>query len=59
MSVHDRSNLSSSEKLVYLQQALKGVPAKSTIEGLSRSGDNYEEAIQCLKARYDRPRLIH
>ena len=59
VSVHDRSNLSSSEKLVYLQQALKGGPAKSTIEGLSRSGDNYEEAIQCLKARYDRPRLIH
>lgn len=59
ISVHDRSNLSNSEKLVYLQQALKGGSAKSSIEGLSRTGDNYEEAVQCLKARYDRPRLIH
>jgi hypothetical protein len=59
VSVHDRPSLSDSEKLVYLQQALKGGSAKGTIEGLSRSADNYKEAIACLKARYDRPRLIH
>ena len=47
------------EKLVYLQQAIKGGSAKSAIEGLSRSGDNYDEAIACLKSRYNRPRLIH
>ena len=29
------------------------------IEGLSRSGDHYTEAIECLQCRYDRPRLIH
>lgn len=29
------------------------------VEGLSRSGDNYSEAVDCLKSRYDRPRLIH
>ena len=57
--MHDRSSLSNSEKLVYLQQALKCGSAKSSIEGLSRTGDNYEEAVQCLKARYNRPRLIH
>ena len=59
ISVHDRTTLSDSEKLVYLKQSLKGGSAKQTIEGLSRSGDNYGEAIECLKARYDRPRLIH
>ena len=48
-----------SEKLVYLKQSLKGGSAKQTIEGLSRSGDNYGETIECLKARYDTPRLIH
>ena len=37
ISVHGRSNLSAAEKLVYLQQALKGSPARSTIEGLSRT----------------------
>ena len=59
VSVHDCHSLSNAEKLVYLQQALRGGSAKGAIEGLSRSGDNYEEAIQCLKSRYDRPRLIH
>ena len=59
VSVHDRAHLSDAEKLVYLQQSLKGASAKGTIEGLSRSGDCYTEAIECLKARYNRPRLIH
>ncbi len=59
ISVHDRTHLSDSEKLVYLQQSLKSGSAKSTIEGLSRSGENYAEAIECLQARYDRPCLIH
>ena len=59
VSVHGQSNLSDSEKLVYLQHALKEGSAKVVIEGLSQSGDNYKEAVECLQARYDRPRLIH
>ena len=59
MSVHDRSSLSDSEKLVYLQQSLKNGSAKSAIDGLSLSGEHDAEAIKCLKACYDRPRLIH
>ena len=59
ISVHERTNLSKSEKLVYLQQSLKGGSAKGTIEGLSRSGDNYVEVVECQQSRYDRPRLIH
>ena len=59
VAVHDRTHLSDSEKLVYLQQSLKGGSAKSTIEGLSRSGEYYAEAVECLQARYNRPRTIH
>ena len=59
VSIHDRSKLSDTEKLVYLQQSLKNSSAKSAIEGLSRSGEYYAEAVECLKSRYDRPRLIH
>ena len=59
ISVHDRSNLSNAEKLVYLQQAVKNGSAKNTIEGLSRSGDHYPEAVECLMSRFNRPRLIH
>lgn len=58
-SVHGRSNLTGAEKLAYLRHALKTGHAKSVVEGLSRSGEHYEEAIVCLKSRYDRPRLIH
>ena len=59
ISVHDRTDLSDSEKLVYLQQALKEGSAKSVIEGLSHTGDDYQEAVKCLTTRYDRPRIIH
>ena len=59
ISVHDCANLSDSEKLVYLQHALKEGFAKQAIEDLSRSGAYYAEAIECLRSRYNRPRLIH
>lgn len=56
--MHDRSSLSNAEKLDYLQQVIKDGPAKSSIEGLSRSVDHYSEAVTCLKSRYDHPQLI-
>ena len=58
VAVHDRTHLSDSEKLVYLQQSLKGGSAKSAVEGLSRSGEYYAEAVECLQACYNRLRLI-
>ena len=59
VSVHDKDSLSDAEKLVYLQHALKGGAAKQAIEGLSRSGDQYAEAVESLKDRYNRPHFIH
>ena len=58
VAVHHKTTLSNAEKTVYLQRAIKDGSARSAIEGLSHSGDNYEEAVECLKSRYDRPRLI-
>ena len=58
VSVHKR-NIPDSEKLVYLQSAVKDGTAKGVIEGLTRSGEFYSETIKNLCARYDRPRLIH
>ena len=46
------------EKLAYLCHGLMNGSAKSVVEGLSRSGDYYDEAITCLNTRYDRPRSI-
>lgn len=59
ISVHNHSNLSPSEKLIYLRHAVKDDSAKQVVDGLSGSGDQYEEAVDCLCKQYDRPRLIH
>ena len=59
ISVHSRSDLADPEKLAYLRNAVKGGSAKNVIEGLSRSGQQYIEAIESLKSRFERPRLIH
>ena len=42
-----------------MRHSLKDGTAKDTIEGLSHSGDHYVEAVKCLEARYNRPKLIH
>ena len=59
VAIHDRADLSQAQKLVYLRQSLKDGSAKNVIEGLSRSGEQYTEAVKCLQERYNRPRLIH
>ena len=58
-SVDSRKHLSKAEKLVYLQHAVKNGSAISVIQGLSQSGEQYTEAVECLRSRYDRPRLVH
>ena len=59
ISVHERGKLTDPEKLAYLKHALKDGSAKHVVEGLSSSGEQYKEAIECLKKRYNRPRLLH
>ncbi len=59
IAIHGRSDISDAQKLVYLRHSVKEGSAKAVIEGLSRTGDQYGEAIESLRARYDRPRLIH
>ena len=58
VAVHERKNVSNAEKLLYLEQALKGGSAAKEIEGLSRTGTHYEEAVKHLKERYHKPRLV-
>ncbi|XP_064386059.1 uncharacterized protein LOC135334711 [Halichondria panicea] len=59
IAIDGRSDISNTEKLVYLRHSLKDCTAKSVIEGLSHTGDQYAEATASLKSRYDRPRIIH
>ena len=59
VSVNSHTSLSDAEKLTYLQNALKDGKAKSVIEGLSQMGDDYQEAVDTPRSRFDRPRLMH
>ena len=59
MSVDKQDGMSSAEKLLYLGQAVAGGPAAQVIEGLTHSGNQYEEAIKCLQTRYNQPRSVH
>ena len=58
-AVHSRKDLVDSEKLAYLRNAVKDGSAKHVVEGLSRTGAHYKEAVDTLRKRFDRPRLIH
>ena len=46
VAIHDRTDLPQAQKLVYLCQSLKGDSARNVIEGLSHSGEQYDEAIR-------------
>ena len=59
LCIHSRSDISKPEKLVYLRQSLRSGSARNFIEGLSKTSDDYDEAIECLTNQYDRLRLIH
>ncbi len=50
-SVDNDEELSKIDKFMYLKGQLKG-KAKNTIEGLSLTAENYDEAISLLKSRY-------
>ena len=59
ISIDEHEGFTDAERFIYLQQSLKGGSAKTVIEGLSGTGENYQKATECLKNRYDRPHLIH
>ena len=54
--IHNRTDISDTEKLVYLRHVIKD---GTVAEGLSRSGEHYAEAVEFLKSRHNCPRLIH
>ena len=57
-TIHCMTGISYTEKLMYLQEALKDGPARFVIQGLTRTSESYEKAFKCLMERYDRPRLV-
>lgn len=56
-SIHNNNNLSAAQKFQYLKGLLKEDPA-NLIRHLQVSDQNYEEALNKLKERYDKPSLV-
>ena len=48
VTIHSKTSLTDTEKLMYLQDALKDSPARFVFQGLTRTSESYEEAIKCL-----------
>ena len=58
-TIHSKTQLTDSDKLTYLRDALKDGPARHVVSGLMQTLENYMEAIRCLQERYDRLRILH
>ena len=56
-SVHNNDRLPKVQKFTYLRSVLKG-NALQTIEGFEVTGANYTPAVEALKHRYGRKRLV-
>ena len=48
-TIHSKTRLNITKKLIYLQDALKDSPARLVIQGLTWTSESYKEAIKCLK----------
>ena len=56
-SVHDNDNVPAIQKFTYLRSVLEGV-ACHTIEGFEVTSANYQHAVDALKHRFGRKRII-
>ena len=56
-AVHDNADLPNVQKFTYLRSVLNG-NALQTIEGFEVTGANYQPAVECLKHRYGRRRVV-
>ncbi|GBN14651.1 hypothetical protein AVEN_212300-1 [Araneus ventricosus] len=57
--IHEDSDIVDDDKFQYLiQSTLKGSPARQLVESFPPSGQNYEEAVKCLKQGFGRDDLL-
>ena len=58
-TVHTKTELSNSDKLTYLRDALKDSPARYVVSALTQMAESSGKAIKCLQERYDQPHILH
>ena len=56
-AIHSSDDLQKVQKFTYLRSVLTG-NALLTIEGFEVTGANYQAAVECLKERYGRKRVV-
>ncbi|XP_022809618.1 uncharacterized protein LOC111346609 [Stylophora pistillata] len=57
VAIHDNDNVPSVQKFTYLRSVLEGI-AYHTIEGFEVTSANYQHAVDALKHRFGRKRII-
>ena len=58
-TIHNSKTLDDQLRMQYLLKSLVTKKAKNAIEGIDAVAEAYPEAIEALKARFDRPQIIH
>ena len=58
-TIHKSTKLTDQVRMQYLLKSLTTQKAKDAIEGIDATAEAYPEAIAALKARFDRPQVIH
>ncbi|KRY56245.1 hypothetical protein T03_5383 [Trichinella britovi] len=56
-NIHKRGDLDNATKFTYLLSSTEGT-ARSAIEGIPLTPENYTQAVDILKARFGRPRMV-
>ena len=58
-TIHNSKKLDDELRMQYLLKSLVSKKAKDAVEGIDAVAEAYPEAIAALKARFDRPQVIH
>ena len=58
-TIHKSTKLTDQLRMQYLLKSLTTQKARDAIEGIDATAEAYPEAIEALKARFDRPEVIH
>ncbi len=58
-TIHNSTKLTDQLRMQYLLKSLTTQKAKDAVEGIDATAEAYPEAVEELKARFDRPEVIH
>ena len=57
-AIYSNKDLTKAQRFFYLEQALRGGATSKIVAGFSQTAQLYDQAIECLKGKYNRPRVM-